>query len=88
LARLVGEKGQYQILLFALENPHQCAHTITVSIHPSQRMLLKEWVITGQNWTSVGAPGMSKSVLSAELEKLKPKIVAELEKDSTDGSMS
>jgi hypothetical protein len=85
MARLLGQKGQYQVLLFALENPTTCAHVMTVKIHPSQCSLLKEWAITSQPWVSVGQPSTSKNLLQAEFEKLKPRIAAEMLTSSTSG---
>jgi len=85
ITRLLGEKGQYQVLLFALEAPDLCAHSITMQIHPSQCSLLQQWANTSQLQRSIGQPTMSKNLLKAELEKLKPKIVAEIEKSSFGG---
>lgn len=82
MIRLLGEKGEYRILLFALESPEQCAHAINITIHPSQCSLLKQWAITSQSAISVGQPTTSKTLLQAEFEKLKPKIVEELESAS------
>jgi eukaryotic-like serine/threonine-protein kinase len=73
LTRLLSEKGQYHILLFALERPTQCIHTIDVEINPAQRSQLQNWAITSQAWTSVGQPGLSKDLLKQELEKMKIK---------------
>jgi eukaryotic-like serine/threonine-protein kinase len=78
LVRLLGEKCQYQVLLFALEHPDICAHSITVSIHPSQCSLLKQWAVISQSSPSVGQSGTTKSLLQAEFEKLKPRIVDQL----------
>jgi serine/threonine-protein kinase len=82
MARLLSEKGQYQILLFALEEPENCAHVITVKLPASQCSLLQQWAITSQSWVSVGQAAMSKNLLQTEFEKLKPKIVSEMETDS------
>lgn len=82
MIRLLGETSEYRILLFALESPEQCAHAINVTIHPSQCSLLKQWAITSQSSISVGQPTTSKTLLQAEFEKLKPKIVEELESSS------
>lgn len=82
MLRLLAEKGQYQVLLFALENPEPCAHTIAVGINASQCSQLKQWAITTHSLVSVGKPTFSKDLLKAELEKLKPKVSEELENDS------
>jgi serine/threonine-protein kinase len=87
MLRLLGEKGQYQVLLFALEDPSQSAHVITISIHPSQCSLLKQWAIVSQSSPSVGQPSMTKNLLQAEFEKLKPKIGEDLESTSSNSPL-
>ncbi|WP_421655342.1 serine/threonine protein kinase [Leptothermofonsia sp. ETS-13] len=87
MTRLLGEKGQYQVLLFALETPEHCSHAISVGINPSQCSQLKHWAITSQSWVSTGKPTFSKDLLKAELEKLKPKVSEELEKNSLNASI-
>jgi eukaryotic-like serine/threonine-protein kinase len=82
MLRLMGEKEQYQVFLFALENPSQCAHAMTIAIHPAQCSLLKQWAIASQSSPSVGQPSMTKALLQAEFEKLKPKIIEDLEDNS------
>jgi serine/threonine-protein kinase len=80
--RLLADKGQYQVLLFALERPEQCAHTISVGINAAQCSDLKQWAITSPSSVSVGKPTFSKDLLKAELEKLKPKVSEEMGNDS------
>jgi eukaryotic-like serine/threonine-protein kinase len=79
LIRLLGEKGQYRVLLFAKEHPDACMHSITITIHPSQCSLLKQWAVISQTSPSVSSPTVSKNLLQAEFEKLKTRIVEELE---------
>ncbi len=85
MIRLLGAKGEYKILLFALEDPEPCAHVITATIHPDQCSLLKQWAILSQSALSVGTINTSKSLLQAEFEKLKPRILEELNTE-TNGS--
>lgn len=40
MSRLLGQQGQYQVLLFALETPTVSAHTMTVSLSSAQRSQL------------------------------------------------
>jgi serine/threonine-protein kinase len=84
IVRLLCEKGQYQVLLFALENSEQCSHAISVGINSSQCSQLKQWTITSQSWVSINKPALSRNLLKAELEKLKPKVLADLESGSLD----
>ncbi len=79
MTRLLGSRKEYQILMFALENPTNCAHTITVPIHPSQCSQLQHWAITSQPMHSIGDPTTSKKLLQNEFEKLKPRVEAEME---------
>ncbi|MBW4582926.1 MAG: serine/threonine protein kinase [Tildeniella nuda ZEHNDER 1965/U140] len=81
LIRLLSEKGEYQVLLFALEQPDVCLHAMTITINRSQQLQLQEWIITSQSYRSVGQPTLSKNLLKAEFEKLKPRITIEMEKD-------
>jgi len=80
MIRLLAKKGEFQILLFALENPHQCAHVIQVPIHQSQCTMLEQWAIVAQSSPSVDSPTTSKSMLQAEFETQKARIIEELEK--------
>lgn len=75
---LLGETGHYPLLLFALETPRQCANVMTFAIAPNQRQLLRDWLRTSQNLVSVASPTVSKSLLKAEFEKIKPKILSKL----------
>ncbi|MBW4521056.1 MAG: serine/threonine protein kinase [Scytolyngbya sp. HA4215-MV1] len=88
MLRLLSTQGEYQVLFFALEKPQNCAHVITVKLPMAQCNLMQEWVITSRNWHSIGEPTMSKNMLQAEFEKLKPKVSAELETQSTKSSLN
>ena len=81
LIRLLIEKGEYQVLLFALEQPDECLHAMTIAINETQRLQLQEWAITSQSWRSIGQVSLSKNLLKTEFDKLKPAIATELEKD-------
>lgn len=81
MTRLLSEKGEYQVLLFALEQPESCFHAMTIAINESQRLQLQEWAINSQSWRSVGSPTLGKNILKAEFDKLKLRITPELEKD-------
>lgn len=80
MLRLLSQKAEFQILLFALDNPHQCAHAIRVPLHRSQCSMLEQWAIVGQSSPSVDTPATSKSMLLAEFETQKARIIDELEK--------
>ncbi|MBV9385568.1 MAG: serine/threonine protein kinase [Chroococcidiopsidaceae cyanobacterium CP_BM_ER_R8_30] len=78
-ARLLGELGQYRLLLFAREEPQRpCACTL-VPIAPAQCRLMQNWLTTSQVLTSVAEPQTSKSLLKKEFDELKPQILKKLE---------
>ena len=81
MAKLLGESGRYRVLSFALEDskPQPCTHVLTVTIDPSQCQLLQDWVKTSKTLISVAPASMSKELLKAEFEKLKPQILKKLE---------
>jgi eukaryotic-like serine/threonine-protein kinase len=82
MVRLLGLKGQYQLLLFAKELPQKCAYVTTIKINEALQSNLQEWVINTPNWQVVGNPLESKKIsrqlLKDELTKLKPRIGNEL----------
>lgn len=80
VARLLCEREQYYVLFFAIEDPHHCAYVMPVPINASQKSQLQEWLLNSQTSTSLSKPGMSKEILQSEFEKLKPKVIAELER--------
>ena len=88
MTRLLGEKGQYQVLLFALEDPKSCAHVMRVKLPNSQCSLLKEWAITSQPWKSIDQPTTSKNLLHTEFEKLKARVAVEMETHSIQSSLN
>jgi hypothetical protein len=81
-------KGQYQVLLFALEDPKSCAHVMRVKLPNSQCSLLKEWAITSQPWKSIDQPTTSKNLLHTEFEKLKARVAVEMETHSIQSSLN
>ncbi|MBD2020220.1 protein kinase, partial [Leptolyngbya sp. FACHB-36] len=83
MVRLLGDKKEYHVLLFALENPDRCAHIMSIPIQSFQCSQLQEWAITSQPRASLGQPSLSKTLLQAELEKLKPKVLAAMETSPT-----
>ncbi len=82
IVRLLAEKGEYQLLLFAKELPQKCAYVTTIQINPGLQANLREWVINSANWRTLGDPNEGKKtarqILKDELNKLKPRIATEL----------
>jgi len=87
MTRLLSDRQEYQILMFAVEDPSKCAHVITVPIHPSQCSQLQQWTILSQTTMSVDTPTTSKNLLQAEFDKLKPRIESEMQATSTSFSV-
>ncbi|MBD1844364.1 serine/threonine protein kinase [Cyanobacteria bacterium FACHB-63] len=78
LTRLLIEKESYYILFFAIEDPHHCAYVIPVQTTDAQRSQLREWMLSSQAWASVGKAAISKDLLKAEFERMKPKVLKDL----------
>ena len=78
IARLLIEKERYYILFFALEDPQHCAYVMPMQTTGAQRSQLLEWLLTSQTWAASGKSSMSKDLLKAEFEKIKPKIMEDL----------
>lgn len=74
----LAEKGYYHLLFFALEEPTKCASVITITITPHQREQLFNWLQASHNSTSFISPNQSKTILKAQYEKIKPKILHKL----------
>lgn len=80
--RLLTERESYRLFFFGLEPPHACLHAVKLKIHPYQCQLLQRWVLTGATWQSIGSFNESKAILKQELDKLKPRVQADLENAS------
>lgn len=79
LAGLLGETGYYPLLFFALEKSQQCTNVMTLVIAPDQCRLLRDWLQMSQTYKVTVSPAITKSLLKAEFERLKPKILHKLE---------
>jgi serine/threonine-protein kinase len=81
LARLLSQTGEYRLLFFAQERPQRCHNVMTSTIADAQRRMLQSWVTASQRLASSRSSqaGMSKTMLKAELDKIKPQILLKLE---------
>ncbi|MBV6626537.1 MAG: serine/threonine protein kinase [Rivularia sp. (in: Bacteria)] len=84
MVKYLAEKGYYHLLLFALEKPEKCAHVITITITPHQREQLFSWLEISRNSKSFISPNQSQTILKAQYEKIKPKILQKIA-DNRDG---
>jgi eukaryotic-like serine/threonine-protein kinase len=79
--QLLTQHSTYRLLLFALEGDERCVAVINGKIPTKKIHLLKEWL--GESQTTPTTPGQikeSKRCLKEELEVLKPKLVASLQR--------
>jgi eukaryotic-like serine/threonine-protein kinase len=88
MTRLLGQAGYYRLLFFAQEEPHRCANVMTSKIASAQCKLLLEWATAAQFSPPTSQFHLSKSQLKAELDRLKPKIVMQLESIYSDSGRS
>ncbi len=79
IARLLGEKGYYRLLLFAREEPQRPCACMLLPIAPAQCRLLQHWLINSQILISIAEPSRSKGLLKKEFDELKPQILTKLE---------
>jgi eukaryotic-like serine/threonine-protein kinase len=79
--RVLTQTSTYRLILFALEGDERCVCTIDGKIPDKKVQLLKEWLKESQNSPATqGQIKESKRSLKEELETLKPKLVASLQR--------
>jgi eukaryotic-like serine/threonine-protein kinase len=79
--QILTRTGIYRLILFALEGDERCVCVINGKIPDKKIQLLKQWLIESQNTpTTPGQIKESKRCLKEELEILKPKLVASLQR--------
>lgn len=81
ILKVLTQSSTYRLFLFALEGDDRCVCAISGNIVNRKVQLLKDWSIESQN--SPAAHGQikeSKRWLKEELESLKPKLVASLQR--------
>lgn len=76
--RLLGERGQYHLLVFAQSQPEHCSLVIEMPFNAQLQSLIQEWSILNATWRSVSDAGTSKGILKAEFDKLKTKVNPDL----------
>ncbi len=81
ILQVLTQSGTYRLVLFDLEGDEHCVQTTSGNIVSKKIKLLKEWSIESQ--TIPASPGQikeSKRQLKEELDNLKPKLVASLQR--------
>lgn len=76
---LLSQTGYYPLIFFAREDPEQPANVCTVPIAPYQRQVFQDWLRMSQGAVVPGSAAVSKQMLKAELDKIKPTILIKLE---------
>jgi len=82
IARLIAEKGTYQILLFAIGQPEKYEYLTQATIADKQRQQLLRWANKSQSARG-SDPNVSKQQLKQGYENLKGKILMKLESAET-----
>jgi eukaryotic-like serine/threonine-protein kinase len=77
----LGEQGEFRMLFFALEDPQRCQYILPIALNPAQKGLLHQWLLTARSQHSVGQPVISRDLLKAEFEQMKPKIEESLSRE-------
>jgi eukaryotic-like serine/threonine-protein kinase len=81
ILQILTQTGTYRLILFALEGDERCVCTIEGKVPTRKIQLLKEWSLESQNSPAThGQIKESKRSLKEELETLKPKLVASLQR--------
>jgi eukaryotic-like serine/threonine-protein kinase len=79
--QILTQTSTYRLILFALEGDERCVCTIEGKVPLRKIQLLKEWSVESQNSPAThGQIKESKRSLKEELESLKPKLVASLQR--------
>ncbi len=78
VARLLGEHGEFRLLLFALGDPTLCRFILRFSVATIQRELLVNWA-NAAHLAPTGQPATSKRLLKAELDKVKVRALERFE---------
>ncbi len=81
ILQILNQTGSYRLILFALEGDERCVCTIEGKVPTRKMQVLKEWLLESQNTpANHGQIKESKRSLKEELETLKPKLVASLQR--------
>ncbi|MEM7554007.1 MAG: serine/threonine-protein kinase [Cyanobacteria bacterium P01_A01_bin.84] len=80
ILQVLAKTGYYHLLLFALEKPKTCTHLLTLHLNALQRQQLLDWLELCQFTQAAISSKQSKNLLKLKHEKLKPKILQNLNK--------
>jgi serine/threonine-protein kinase len=81
ILQILNHTGNYRLILFALEGDERCVCTIEGKVPSRKMQVLKEWLLESQTTAANhGQIRESKRSLKEELDTLKPKLVASLQR--------
>jgi eukaryotic-like serine/threonine-protein kinase len=81
ILKILTQSGTYRLFLFALEGDDKCVCVISGNIVSKKLQFLKDWSVESQNIPAAhGQMKESKRWLKEELDVLKPKLVASLQR--------
>jgi eukaryotic-like serine/threonine-protein kinase len=78
IVQILADKGYYHLLFFALEEPTQCAHVMTLTLSAKQKQQLTDWLELEQKSHEAIASEEAKTLLKSEYQKLKAEILQKL----------
>lgn len=78
LLEMLCRAGEYRVLFFAIEDPQLCRHVAKISLSSAHRRMLYQWMAKSKGLPATQA-SLSKDKLKRELDKLKPKIIQQLD---------
>jgi serine/threonine protein kinase len=78
ILRILSETGYYHLLFFSLEEPHNCAHVMTLTLTASQRQQIIDWLALNQESNEFISAKQAKIILKADYETRKPGILRKL----------
>jgi eukaryotic-like serine/threonine-protein kinase len=79
MLKLLSSQGYYLMLFFASESTSESANVKTVTVAPYQRQLFQDWLTMANQGISTARPSVSKQILKAEFERIKPLMLKKLE---------
>jgi serine/threonine-protein kinase len=78
IVKILADRGYYHLLFFALEEPTQCAHVMTLTLTAKQRQQLIDWLELEPKSNEAIASDQAKVILKSEYQKLKAEILQKL----------
>ncbi|MEA5513093.1 serine/threonine-protein kinase [Nodularia sp. UHCC 0506] len=78
IAKSLANTGYYYLLFFALEQPSRCTHVMKLTLTPSQRQQLTDWLAIKLKTHELISSNQAKTLLKTEYEALKVEILKKM----------